>query len=127
MKINCEILVSMCSLRTTCSWWIFSCLYMRLLRHGPQIFAWPCTILDSCFYAHSVSREILSIVPHFSLTPVSSLHVSACPICPSCPSLLPLTPLSSYASSFLKEVNHCTFRTFPQEHWSIGMSMACPS
>jgi len=23
--------------------------------------------------------------------------------------------------------DHYTFRTIPQEHWSIGMSMACPS
>ena len=31
------------------------------------------------------------------------------------------------SSSLLKEANHHTFRTIPQEHWSIGMSMACPS
>jgi len=30
-------------------------------------------------------------------------------------------------SSLLKEANHHTFRTIPQEHWSIGMSMARPS
>jgi len=27
----------------------------------------------------------------------------------------------------LKEANHHTFRTIPQQHWSIGMSMARPS
>jgi len=26
-----------------------------------------------------------------------------------------------------KEQDHYTFRTIPQEHWSIGMSMARPS
>jgi len=30
-------------------------------------------------------------------------------------------------SPLLKEANHYTFRTIPQEHWSIGMSMARPS
>jgi len=29
-------------------------------------------------------------------------------------------------SSLLREANHNTFRTIPQEHWSIGMSMARP-
>jgi len=30
-------------------------------------------------------------------------------------------------SPLLKEEDHYTFRTILQEHWSIGMSMACPS
>jgi len=30
-------------------------------------------------------------------------------------------------SSLLKEANRHTFRTTPQKHWSIGMSVACPS
>jgi len=30
-------------------------------------------------------------------------------------------------SPLLKEANHYTSRTIPQEHWSIGMSMARPS
>jgi len=30
-------------------------------------------------------------------------------------------------SPLLKEANHYTFMTIPQEHWLIGMSMARPS
>ena len=38
-------------------------------------------------------------MPHFSLAPVSSPHVSACPICPSCLSL-PHLPLMSQPVPF---------------------------
>jgi len=34
---------------------------------------------------------------------------------------------SQCGSSLLKEANRHTFRTIPQEHWSLGMSMARPS
>ena len=43
---------------------------------------WISVQYNSCCFLQ-ISREVLGIVPHFSLAPASSPHVSACPICPT--------------------------------------------